>query len=147
MVRFADMFTELVRLEIELWNGLDAHLVTTAGLTLPQFQALGAIRANEGAARVQDISREMSITVGATSKVVDRLERAGLAVRTAHPTDRRSSIVSLSDRGASALATADDEAELYLRETLADVLSDPKAEKLVDALVSLRSRSRVEVGK
>jgi DNA-binding MarR family transcriptional regulator len=145
MARFTEMFTELVRAEIELWNGLDAHLTATAGITLPQFQALEAIRANAGAARVQDISQRMSITVGATSKVVDRLERDGLAVRTAHPTDRRSSIVSLTDRGASALENADDAAESHLREALGGTLTEDDAERLLVTLTSLRVQSRAEV--
>ncbi|MET4584100.1 DNA-binding MarR family transcriptional regulator [Conyzicola nivalis] len=147
MARFTDMFTELVRVEIELWNGLDAHLVATAGITLPQFQALDAIRANSGQARVQDISQRMAITVGATSKVVDRLERDGLALRSAHPTDRRSSIVSLTSKGASALNIADDAAESHLREELGGVLSDDDAGRLLGDLVSLRAQSRVEVAK
>ena len=147
MARFTDMFTELVRVEIELWNKLDAHLVATAGITLPQFQALEAIRANSGQARVQDISQRMAITVGATSKVVDRLERDGLAQRTAHPTDRRSSIVSLTDAGASALNIADDAAESHLREELGSVLSDDDAGRLLGDLIALRAQSRVEVAK
>ena len=147
MARFTDMFTELVRVEIELWNGLDTHLVSTAGITLPQFQALDAIRANSGQARVQDISQRMAITVGATSKVVDRLERDGLALRTAHPTDRRSSIVSLTDKGASALKIADDAAEGHLRVELGGVLSDDDAGLLLGNLILLRAQSRVEVAK
>jgi DNA-binding MarR family transcriptional regulator len=145
MARFTDMFTELVRVEIELWNGLDAHLLSTAGITLPQFQALDAIRATAGAARVQDISHRMAITVGATSKVVDRLERDGLALRTAHPTDRRSSIIELTDKGASSLKMADDAAETHLREELGGVLTDDDAGRLLGDLIGLRAQSRVEV--
>lgn len=147
MTRFTDMFTELVRLEIELWNGLDAYLVSTAGITLPQFQALDAILANSGRVRVQDISERMAITVGATSKVVDRLERDGLAVRTAHPTDRRSSVVSLTDRGASAARTSGAAAEKHLRETLDSVLSDDGAGRLHCELTSLRAQARVEIAR
>jgi DNA-binding MarR family transcriptional regulator len=147
MVRFTDLFTELVRVEIELWNALDAHLLSTAGISLPQFQALDAIRLNAGSARVQDISQRMAITVGATSKVVDRLERDDLALRTAHPTDRRSSIVSLTEKGASALEIADDAAESHLRGELSAVLSDNEADRLLKDLTSLRAMSRVEVAK
>jgi len=147
MASFTDMFTQLVRVEIELWNGLDAHLQATAGISLPQFQALDSIRASAGSARVQDISQRMAITVGATSKVVDRLERDGLALRAAHPTDRRSSIVSLTDMGASALRAADDAAERHLRNELGGVLSDDDAGRLLGDLLSLRARARVEVSK
>jgi DNA-binding MarR family transcriptional regulator len=145
MTRFTDLFTALVRVEISLWNGLDAHLISTAGITLAQFQALEAIRSNSGEARVQDISQQMSITVGATSKVVDRLERDGLAQRSAHPTDRRSSIVSLTEPGASALKVAEDAAENHLRDTLGATLKEDDADRLLIALTAIRTHSGSEV--
>jgi len=147
LVRLVDLFTQLVRVEIELWNGLDTHLLTTVGISLPQFQALAAIRAAEAPARVQDISEEMSITVGATSKVIDRLERDGLAIRSANPNDRRSSIVSLSDRGVNALVAANGAAETHLRTVLGGVLADNEATLLLGQLTSLRSLARSTVMK
>lgn len=143
LARYTDLFTELVRVEIELWNGLDAHLSATAGLTLPQFQALAAIRTHGDSARVQDISEEMVITVGATSKLVDRLERDGLAVRSANPSDRRSSFVAMSARGTHALEQADDAVEEHLREVLGSTLSEAAAGSLLHKLVSLRTGSEV----
>jgi DNA-binding MarR family transcriptional regulator len=144
---YTDLFTELVRVEIELWNELDAHLNAEAGITLPQFQALTAIRNKGGQTRVQDISAEMSITVGATSKVVDRLERDGLAVRSANPDDRRSSLVSLSERGAAAVASGDAAAEEHLRTSLGGVLSGPAASRLLAELTSLRDANRARVAR
>jgi DNA-binding MarR family transcriptional regulator len=145
MARYTEMFTELVRAEIELWNALDAHLQVTTGVTLAQFQALSAVRANEGAARVHEISAEMSITVGATSKVVDRLERDGFAVRTAHPSDRRSSLVSLTEHGSTALAKADEAAETHLGAVLGERFSDDDAERFLSDLRGLRSGTSEQV--
>ena len=143
-MRFTELFTELVRAEIELWNELDAHLVVTVGIPLSQYQALAAIRNGSGRARVQDISTEMLITVGATSKIVDRLERDHLAERSAHPDDRRSSIVVLSERGATALAAAEETIESHLNTRLGGVLTPDKAESLFTDLRSLRARPTVE---
>jgi DNA-binding MarR family transcriptional regulator len=140
MPRYTDMFMELVRLEIELWDGLDAHLSTAAGVTLARYQALAAVRAHGAVARVQDISEEMSITVGATSKLVDRLERDGLAVRSAHPTDRRSSLISLSDSGAHTLETADVAAEDHLRRVLGATLPEGSMVALREQLAVLRAQ-------
>jgi DNA-binding MarR family transcriptional regulator len=147
MVRFTDMFTELVRLEIELWNGLDTHLLSKTGLSLPQFQALTAIRVKGHGARVQDISDEMSITVGATSKVVDRLERDGLALRSANPSDRRSSLVRLTPRGSTALALADDVVETHLRGVLGSTLPDNQVSTFVEALAAIRVHAPEQVTK
>ena len=145
MVRYTDMFTELVRVEIELWNGLDDHLSSTVGVTLPQFQALAAVRLKLGTVRVQDLSAEMFITVGATSKVVDRLERDGFAVRSAHPSDRRSSLITLTQRGSDALAAADLAAEAHLRDVLGTTLPDDNVSGLLSILTSLRANERMRV--
>jgi DNA-binding MarR family transcriptional regulator len=138
MSRYLDVFTELVRAEIKLWNGLDSHLEATVGLSLATFQALAAVRSTEGPARVQDISSIMLITVGATSKLVDRLERDGLAVRSANPADRRSSIVALTEAGSTALQAADAASEAHLAGMLGEVLSAGEAERLTVQLKTLQ---------
>lgn len=48
----------------------------------------------------------LGITTGAMTSMVDRIERAGLAERAAHPTDRRSIVVALTERGEEAVADA-----------------------------------------
>ena len=70
------LFTELVRLEIELWNAVDSPLRTGLALPLSSYEPMQVI-ARRGTCRVQDIADEMAITVGGTSKLVDRLESAG----------------------------------------------------------------------
>jgi DNA-binding MarR family transcriptional regulator len=147
MVRLTDVFTELVRAEIELWNELDAHLSATVGILLSQYQALTAITNKAGLARVQDISDEMLITVGATSKLVDRLEREGLAERSAHPLDRRSSIVRLSEHGERLLADAEEAIEIQLQTMLGATLAAGRADALLGELRSLRASSRLQVTK
>lgn len=133
-----ELFAELVRAEIELWNLLDAHLRSSTEVTLPQLQALTAIRAIEGAARVQDISAAMSITVGATSKVVDRLERDGLAVRSANPDDRRSSLVELTQHGSQALQAAEQSAADALQSSLGGAFDTQRVSALTHELSALR---------
>jgi DNA-binding MarR family transcriptional regulator len=145
MKRYTAMFTELVRAEIELWNTLDSVLLGSVGISLPQFQALTAIAAQPGTARVQEISAEMSITVGATSKLVDRLERDDLATRSAHPHDRRSSIVSLTASGSAALASAGEVAEAYLRRSLEGAPAPVDVAQLHDQLAALRAHIRTGV--
>ncbi len=115
---FTTLFETLLRAEITLWNSLDNALLSDAGVSVPTLQALTAIAERPGAARVQDVSEAMTITVGATSKLVDRLERDGLAERQSNPGDRRSSILVLTDAGRAAQATAATAAEAHLAELL-----------------------------
>ncbi|CAN5625649.1 hypothetical protein BH10ACT7_BH10ACT7_25760 [soil metagenome] len=136
---YTELFTQLVRAEIELWDALSERLHADTGVSVSQFQALSAVASIDGGARVQDISNEMSITVGATSKLVDRLERDAFVVRQSNPTDRRSSIVVLTDEGHRALQSAAAGAEKHLRMMLESGIPQSRAESLASDLSELRS--------
>lgn len=98
---------DLVRLEIVLWNRVDARLRQRHDLPLAYFQALDELsRAPDGGLRVGDLAGRMRITVGGTSKLVDRVESAGLLRRVADPADRRASRIVLTPTGRRALTAA-----------------------------------------
>jgi DNA-binding MarR family transcriptional regulator len=63
------------------------------------LESLRVIGRHPGSARVADLQGELRITVGAASKLVDRLERDGLARRRPNPNDRRSSVLDLTETG------------------------------------------------
>jgi DNA-binding MarR family transcriptional regulator len=102
-VEFFDM---LVRYEVALWNAVDQALSREGLVSLTQLHALRVIDRYAGQARVQDLSHDIGITVGAASKLVDRLERDGLAVRSPNPANRRSSLIELTGHGQEAFNTA-----------------------------------------
>jgi len=101
----ADLFHDLVRFQIELWNAVDARLRADHELPLTWFEPMSVI-AGRPACRVQDIAAELVITVGGTSKLVDRLEVAGHCRRRPHPDDGRSSLLELTDTGRALLDRA-----------------------------------------
>jgi DNA-binding MarR family transcriptional regulator len=131
------LFSELVRLETELWDAVEGRLRSDHGITLPFFEFMQIISRHPNC-RVQDIAAELSITVGGTSKIVDRIETAGYCARHANPSDRRSSILALTPSGKRLLpkitATVDDE----LSARLGSVLSGPSLAELIGTLSGLR---------
>ena len=131
------LFSELVRLETELWNAVEGRLRADFGVTLPVFEFLQVI-SRTPACRVQDIAAELSITVGGTSKVVDRIEASGYVARSANPGDRRSSIIKLTPAGKRLLpkltAAVDDE----LRGRLGTSVPDRSLLQLTKTLTRLR---------
>ena len=132
------LFSKLVRLETELWNAVEDRLRADFGVTLPVFEFLQVI-SRTPACRVQDIAAELSITVGGTSKIVDRIEASGYCVRTANPRDRRSSIIKLTPAGERLLpkltAAVDDE----LRNMLGTSVADKSLIQLTKTLTRLRT--------
>jgi DNA-binding MarR family transcriptional regulator len=91
---------------VALWNAVDQVRGGGGQISLGQLHALRVINQYAGQARVQDLSRDIGITVGAASKLMDRLERDGLAVRSPNPANRRSSLIDLTSRGHQALTAA-----------------------------------------
>jgi DNA-binding MarR family transcriptional regulator len=132
------LFSELVRLETELWNAVETRLRRDFDITLPVFEFLQVI-SRTPSCRVQDIAKELSITVGGTSKIVDRIEAARFCVRQANPNDRRSSVITLTPAGNRLLpeltAAVDDE----LRSRLEPGLSGISIPRLASTLRKLRT--------
>jgi DNA-binding MarR family transcriptional regulator len=54
------------------------------------------------------VAEFLELSTGATTSLVDRLVNAGSVVRAAHPTDRRSVILQLTDSGRSSIAKVAD---------------------------------------
>lgn len=106
------LFDDLVRVEIALWDAVDRRLRRDLDLPLGRAEVLRVMAATPSC-RVQDVAEALAITVGAASKLVDRLEAGGFCVRRAHPGDRRSSLLEPTEEGrrvhAAAAAALEDE--------------------------------------
>jgi len=99
------LFNDLIRFEIELWNAVDARLKSEFGLPLTHFEPMSVIE-RVPRCRVYDIATELGITTGGTSKLVDRIEASGYCRRLPNPDDRRSSLLELTPDGRRVLAEA-----------------------------------------
>ena len=111
------LFNDLIRFEIELWNAVDARLKSEFGLPLTHFEPM-SVMDRLPRCRVYDIAAELGITTGGTSKLVDRIEASGYCRRLPNPDDRRSSLLELTPEGRRLLAGAgvafDDELQRWL---------------------------------
>lgn len=139
-------FADLVRCETRLYNALNDRLRDRHGLVTSQFEALRYLRDHPGS-RVADLAAEFAIGIGAASKSVDRLEKQGWAGRQPNPSDRRSSLLSLTDEGSRLL----DEAERTFAEALAELVGEaldaPALAAAADSLATLRaSLERARIG-
>jgi DNA-binding MarR family transcriptional regulator len=125
--------TDLIRLEIGLWDRVDARLRESHGLPLAFFESLLFVsRAGRGSMRVGDLARALRVTVGGTSKLVDRIERAGLIARDPDPDDRRASRVTLTTAGKRKLTAAVKTYEAEVAGILGGVLSLDEQRQMSD---------------
>ena len=135
------LFNDLVRLETELWEAVEATLRAEHGVTLPFFEFMRVIQRTP-TCRVHDIASELSITVGGTSKIVDRIEAAGYCARKANPRDRRSSIITLTSAGRRLLPKVTATVDRELRTQLGPQLNERSLAQLAKTLTRLRNGLR-----
>jgi DNA-binding MarR family transcriptional regulator len=138
MANLRDTFDVLIRFETELWNSIDARLRADLNLPLARFEVMRVIGSHPGC-RVFDIAEELSITIGGTSKLVDRIEAAGHCRRRPNPGDRRSSIIEVTPGGRRLLAKATKVFENELQDRIGSAVPERALEQLYSTLTRLRA--------
>ncbi|GAA5154050.1 MarR family winged helix-turn-helix transcriptional regulator [Amycolatopsis dongchuanensis] len=137
MAQLAQVFADLVRFETRLYNAVDDRLRAAHGVSTGQFEFLKIIGSRDDC-RVQDLAHEVAITVGATSKGVDRLEARGWVSRRPNPANRRSSLLGLTTEGRELLDAATGTFEDELRTWLDEPLTARSLDQFAATLTRLR---------
>ncbi|HXA60964.1 MAG TPA: MarR family transcriptional regulator [Streptosporangiaceae bacterium] len=85
----------------------DRRREVSDALGLSFIRAKALRRLAEGPTTLRELATALIVDAPYTTVMVDDLERRGLVVRTAHPTDRRAKVVTVTPEGAAAAALAD----------------------------------------
>lgn len=131
------LFRDLVRLETELWNRVDARVHREHGLPLAWLEVMQVVSTTPGC-RVLDVSEALFITVGGASKVVDKVQAGGWCRRLPNPSDGRSSLIELTESGESLLEAANVTFENALAAYLRAAASTGELTQLSNTLGRLR---------
>jgi DNA-binding MarR family transcriptional regulator len=120
------LWIRLLRVTRAAEADLREFLRTEHASTLPRFDVLAALHRAEGPMTMSDLSRQLLVSNGNTTAVVDRLEADGLVTRTPLATDRRIVHARLTDAGRAhfELLAADHEVrvdQLFAEITAADL--------------------------
>lgn len=86
-------------------------------ISLPQLRVLGFVSRNPGAG-VSDVAAHLDVTNPTASALVDRLVKKNLLVRKEDPTERRRTLLTLTDSGAKVLEEARNKAQLLVAQVL-----------------------------
>ena len=100
------LFTALIHTEMGAWNAVESALSEAGNaLTLGRLLVLRTVR-DTPACRIQEVAASQGITLGAASRLVDRLHRDGLLHRTPCEHDRRATVLTVTDQGLAHLEEA-----------------------------------------
>ena len=109
--------------------------IAKAGLCLTDFAALEALL-HKGPLKISEIQSKVLLASGSMTAAVDRLEKLGLVVRKASPSDRRARVVELTPHG-KRLAAWSFEQHAKDLEALMSALSEKEKEQTYRLLKKL----------
>jgi DNA-binding MarR family transcriptional regulator len=131
--------TSVMRVQQILQSAVDGAL-RPHGLTFARYEALVLLYfSRKGSLPMRVMGQRLQLHPTSVTNIVDRLEADGLVKRIPHPTDRRTTLVEITDEGRTRRAEATaavNEVEFGLRG-----LSDKQTAMLTDLLAKVRKAS------
>ena len=112
------------------------------GMTYARMRLLGSLHC-KGPQIMSSISDELGVTRRNVTALVDALEHEGLVRRRPHPTDRRATVIEMTDRGELTMDRIYDEHRLAVAELFAGLEEEDRRE-LASMLGTLREALRRE---
>ncbi len=115
----SDSWLRLTQAVAGVEAGLGEVLQDQHGLGLSEYRALQILsRSANSELRMQDLATHLRLNQSSVSRMVERLERVGLALRDLCPDDKRGVYAVLTDKGRSRLASAQPDYEAALDSAL-----------------------------
>jgi DNA-binding MarR family transcriptional regulator len=134
------LFGLLLETNARLSRRLGLRLEETCDLPLAWFEVLLQLRTSpDGRLKMNQIADAIVHSTGGTTRLIDRLEGAGLVERRLCPSDRRAIHVAITELGNARLDAALDVHLEYLEENLTSRLSDAERGELAALLTKLNS--------
>jgi len=128
----------LTEVDSKLRRDLGAALEEACGVPLASFEVLVRIvRSDEARLTMSEVAAQTVHTSGGTTRLIDRIEEAGLVRRASCPNDRRTTYVELTDAGVAALEAATTVHLEHLEVHLTSHLSAEERRVLIGALTKL----------
>jgi MarR family 2-MHQ and catechol resistance regulon transcriptional repressor len=122
--------------------------IAEAGLCLSDFAALEALL-HKGPLTITEIQAKVPLASGSMTAAVDRLERKGLVIRKATPSDRRAKVLELTSEGKRVVEAAfrRHAAELEAAMAVLNVTEKRQLHGLLKRLGLFAAEARMEAGK
>src|SRR6266576_4355421 len=127
---------------LALVDVLDAELERDAGIPLRWYDALVHLEESPEGLRMNELAERILYSKSGFTRVVDRLEEAGLVQRVRPENDRRSILVVLTDEGRAAMEQARRHHRNAIEQHFSRHLSDTDIKTLTRALEKLSAHAR-----
>src|SRR4051812_18807549 len=127
---------------LALLDVLDVELERHVGIPLRWYDALVHLEETPDGLRMNELAERILYSKSGFTRVVDRLEEAGLVQRVRPENDRRSILVVLSDQGRTTMEQARRHHRHAIEQHFSQHLSDSDIKALTRALEKLSTHAR-----
>ena len=127
---------------LALIDVLDAALERDAGIPLRWYDALVHLEETPDGLRMNELAERILYSKSGFTRVVDRLEEAGLVQRVRPENDRRSILVVLTDQGRATMEQARRHHRRAIEQHFSQHLSDTDIKALTRGLEKLSAHAR-----
>ena len=129
------LFSCVTLIETEIGRRLRARF----DMSLAKFDFLAQLyRSPDRAMTMSQLGKSLMVTGGNITGLTDRLAREGLVERIPHPSDRRSRVIGLSEKGRRMFETMAEAHEEWIRELMSG-LDEHDQEQLMGHLGALKN--------
>jgi DNA-binding MarR family transcriptional regulator len=121
-------------------NNVIEHGLDSMGLTMARATLLWHVH-HRGPLTQRELSQALNVTPRNVTGLVDALEATGFVVRAPHPTDRRATLITLTEQGRKSASVRDGEYQGFAASMFGDVPPD-QLELFIDVVDHVLARLR-----
>jgi DNA-binding MarR family transcriptional regulator len=122
--RWSSAWLALVRTHARLWDQLETGMRRDSGLTMSRYDVLTQLDLAGGRLRLSELASAIVLSPSGLSKLLDRMEAAGLLRREPDPSDARSTFARITPQGRKLVRKARRSHRAWLESTFAAALDD-----------------------
>ena len=116
---------------------MQSRIMNEFGISLARFDLMSQLERVGGGLTMSEVSRRMMVSNGATTSLVDKLVEDGLVQREAHPEDRRTTLLHLTEQGRARFLAMAREHEKWIAKLLTG-LDETAKQDLLSGLGTLK---------
>lgn len=126
VIRWMPAWLALVRTHTRLWEQVEAQMRRDSGLTMARYDVLTHLDMADGRLGLTGLASSILLSQSGLSKLLDRMEAAGLVRRDPDPRDGRAAFAAITPQGRSLVRKACHSHHEFLRQTFGKALDDSR---------------------
>ena len=139
--RWMPAFLALIRTHARMWDQVESDVRRISGLTMPRYDVLMQLDTHGGRLGLTELAKTIVLSPSGLSKLLDRMEEAGLIERRPDPADARSTFAMITAHGRAVVRRTRRKHHAFLQELFGDALDDRDLADLSRIMQRLDARS------